>query len=312
MPSLMSFARKNIEKILTPFEQMDVLLLYGIVGEKLKKYLKGKELASKIWLPSGNIPYLIKRGSKLEPLFIEEFVDAITVEFLEVRAEKEFSSAKRDLTEAQKKVWNYFVPRKLADFFYATNGESAGRPVDRIFFDIDRGQDMSAEQAQEAARFFVQAIEEDEDVEKILGNKEPFVCWTGNSFHVFLFLDGPKPNSFYEKYFKYSKDEPEASFTGRWAKKVDDRVGFRVVGGHEKLQKSINIDPSQTPSGKLCRVPLGSLHMKDAKTIDGISVPIENKMLEDENLVEKLKKYSPKEVVERIESFAERLPKGFR
>ncbi|MGC9005380.1 MAG: hypothetical protein ACP5JC_02005, partial [Candidatus Micrarchaeia archaeon] len=266
MASLLSFAKKNQEKILAPFGQTDVLLLYGIVGEKLKKYLNGKELGSKIWLPSGNIPYLIKRGSKLEPLFIDEFVNAITIEFLETRAKKDFSSAKEELTDAQKKVWEYFVPRKFADFFYATNGEHPNRPIDRIFFDIDRGSDVSAEQAQEVARLFVRAIEEDRELEKVIGSREPFVYWTGNSFHVFLFLDKPKPNSFYEKYFRYSKDEPESSFTGRWVKEVSGQVKFKVSVGHEKLPNTVSIDPSQTPSGKLCRIPLGSLHMKDAKT----------------------------------------------
>ncbi|MGB9719027.1 MAG: hypothetical protein ACPL06_00325 [Candidatus Anstonellales archaeon] len=312
MASLLSFAKKNQEKILAPFGQTDVLLLYGIVGEKLKKYLNGKELGSKIWLPSGNIPYLIKRGSKLEPLFIDEFVNAITIEFLETRAKKDFSSAKEELTDAQKKVWEYFVPRKFADFFYATNGEHPNRPIDRIFFDLDRGSDVSAEQAQEVARLFVRAIEEDRELEKVIGSREPFVYWTGNSFHVFLFLDKPKPNSFYEKYFRYSKDEPESSFTGRWVKEVSGQVKFKVSVGHEKLPNTVSIDPSQTPSGKLCRIPLGSLHMKDAKTVDGISIPITTTMLENENLVEKLKKYRAKEVVNELETIAERLPRIFR
>ncbi len=74
----------------------------------------------------------------------------------------------------------------------------------------------------------------------------------------------------------------------------------------------MSIDPSQTPSGKLCRIPLGSLHMKDAKTVDGISIPITTTMLENENLVEKLKKYRAKEVVNELETIAERLPRIFR
>ncbi|MEM4195089.1 MAG: hypothetical protein QXY05_02180 [Candidatus Anstonellales archaeon] len=311
MPSLLDFVRKNPEKILKPFGHTDVLLLYGIVGEKLRKYLKGKELASKIWLPSGNIPYLIKRGSKLEPLFIHEFVDGITLELLEMRATMNLSSVKGELTDAQKKIWNYFVPRKLADFFYATNGEHPDKPIDRMFFDLDRGEGISSEQAQEAAKFFVQTIEEDREFEKLVGDIEPFVYWTGSSFHVFIFLDKPQPNSFYEKYFKFSKDMPEASFTGRWAKEVSKKVGFRVVGGHEKIPKTLNIDPSQTPSGKLCRIPLGSLHMKDARTVDGISIPIENKMLEKENLVEELRKYTPQKLIEELDAVAARLPKKF-
>jgi len=110
-----------------------------------------------------------------------------------------------------------------------------------------------------------------------MGNVEPSISWTGNSFHVFFFLDESKPNSFYEEYFMYSKHDPERNFTGKLTKKVDEQVEFKVAGGHEMHGNSVNIDPLQTPSGKLCRVLLGSLHMKDAKIIDGVSVPLKEK-----------------------------------
>ena len=313
MVSLLTFAKKNIDNIITPFGQTDVLLLYAIAAEKLKKYLNNRELASKIWLPKGHVRYLLKRGSKLEPLYVNELIAAVDLDFLEFRSREEhLKDAKDEITDLQNKVWQYFLPRKLADFFYVTNYENPGGEIDRIFFDIDQFKGMSASQAQETTRIFIETINEDKDLEKLLGNVEPFIYWTGNSFHVFFFLDHAEPNSFYEKYFQYSKNDPERNFTGKWAKKVDEQVEFRVVGGHERQGDSINIDPSQTPSGKLSRVPLGSLHMKDPDTVDGVSVPITEKMIYDENLASKLVNYRSKDIIERLDQFEKFLPETFR
>lgn len=313
MVSLLNFAKKNLEDLTTPFGQTDVLLLYSIAAGKLKKYLGDRELASKIWMPSGRKPPLLKRGSKLEPLFAHELEEAVTLEFLELRSKTEhLSSVKMDLTDLQVKVWQYFLPRKLADFFYATNHEGPGKEIDRIFFDIDRSNGMSAEQAQETTRTFVEIIKEDEELEILLGSLKPFIYWTGNSFHVFLFLDRLIPGSFYNNHFKYSKNDPERNFTGKWAKKINEQVEFTVVGGHERQGNSINIDPSQTLSGKLCRVPLGSLHMKDATTPDGVSVPISENRLYEDDLAPKLISYSPKDIIENLETLEMLLPKRFR
>lgn len=313
MVSLLTFAKKNIDNIITPFGQTDVLLLYAIAAEKLKKYLNNREVASKIWLPKGHVRYLLKRGSKLEPLYVNELIEAVDLDFLEFRSKEEhLKDAKNEITDLQNKVWQYFLPRKLADFFYATNYENPGGEIDRIFFDIDRFKGMSASQAQETTRIFIETIDEDKELEKLLGNVAPFIYWTGNSFHVFFFLDHAEPNSFYEKYFKYSKNDPEKNFTGKWAKKVDEQVEFKVVGGHERQGDSINIDPSQTPSGKLSRVPLGSLHMNDPDTVDGVSVPVPEKMLYDENLASKLVNYRPKDIIEHLDQFEKCLPKSFR
>ncbi|HML04332.1 MAG TPA: hypothetical protein VK426_01020 [Methanobacterium sp.] len=313
MPSLLKFAQNNMDKLITPFGETDVLLLYAITAAKLKKYLKDKELASKIWMPRGKIRFLLKRGSKLEPLYIDELVDAVDLEFLELRSKVEhLKDAKKELNDIQNKVWQYFLPRKLADFFYATNQEGPGKDIERIFFDIDRAEGVSAEQAHKATRLFIETIKEDKEFEKLMGNIEPSINWTGNSFHVFFFLDESKPNSFYEKYFQYSKKDPEKNFTGKWAKKVDEQINVKVMGGHERHNNSINIDPSQTPSGKLSRFPLGSLHMKDAKTIDGVSIPLNEKMLYDEDLTKKLVKYSPKDIIENLNQFEKNLPHKFR
>lgn len=313
MPSLLNFARKNLDNIVTPFGEIDVLLLYTVVAERLRKYLNDREIATKIWMTEGKIRYLLKRGSKLEPLYVDELIEAVDLDFLKLRSKEEhLKDAKVDITDLQNKVWQYFFPRKLADFFYATNHENPGREIDRIFFDIDRFRGISASQAQEATRIFIETIKEDEDFQNLLRDAEPFIYWTGNSFHVFFFLDIPQPNLFYEKYFQYSKKDPEQNFTGIWAKKVDEQVDFKVIGGHERHENSINIDPSQTPSGKLSRVPLGSLHMVDANTIDGVSVPITQKMLYDDNLADKLVNYRPPDIIENLDQFEKCLPENFR
>lgn len=313
MASILNFAKKNTDNIITPFGQTDVLMLYAIAAEKLKKYLKNRELASKIWLPKGYVRYLLKRGSKLEPLYVEELVKAVDLDFLELRSKEEhLKDAKNHITDLQNKVWQYFLPRKLADFFYATNHESPGGEIDRIFFDIDRFKGISAEQAQIATKIFVETIKEDKELPNALGDIDPFIYWTGNSFHVFFFLDHKEPNSFYEKYFQYKKGGPERNFTGKWAKKVDKQVDFKVLGGHERQGNSINIDPSQTPSGKLSRVPLGSLHMSDPDTVDGVSVPVTEKMLYDEDLWIKLANYRPKDIIENLNQFEKCLPEDFR
>jgi len=309
MESLLNFARKNLDNIITPFGKIDVLLLYAIVAESLSEYLTDHEIATKIWMPQKKVRYLLKRGSKLEPLKVNELIEAVDLDFLMLRSKEEhLKDAKKDITNLQYKVWQYFFPRKLADFFYATNYENPGGEIDRIFFDIDRSKEMTALQAQESTRIFVETIKEDQKFQRLFENPEPFIYWTGNSFHVFLFLNEHKPNIYYEEYFKYTKNDPEQNFTGKWAKKVNEQVDFKVIGGHERVGNSINIDPSQTPSGKLSRVPLGSLHMKDAKTIDGVSVPLTQKMLYDDNLVRNLKDYRPKDIIENLDQFEKLLP----
>ena len=101
------------------------------------------------------------------------------------------------------------------------------------------------------------------------------------------------------------------SFTGRWASELNKKFRFKVVGGHEKIKKGINIDPSQTPSGKLCRAPF-SLHMKNEKEVDGVAIPLEINDLNDKNLINKLKSYTPEKVVKEIDKLSKKLPKRFR
>ncbi len=299
------------DDVLRPYDQLDVLLLYGIVAKRLTNFLGDREVASRIWLPSGNIPQLLKRGSKMEPLTAEEISRAITPDFLRVRKEKEKLSEAQDLTEVQRKAWRYFVPRKYSNFFYATNHEGEGHSIDMLFFDLDRGANISAEQAREATSLFVDAVKNDDQFGEY-GFSEPFTYWTGNSFHVLIFAEDAKPHSFYEEHIRYTQSDPESSFTGRWASIVDEQIDFEVKGGHEKLESQLNVDPSQTPSGKLCRVPLGSLHMEDSKTVDGVSIPLTTSMLGQQGITEALSSYGPTDIVENLSEFHQRLPEELR
>jgi len=298
------------ENVTKPFGETEVLLFYGIVAQRMKKFLSGRELAAKNWLSS--MPYLIKRGSREPPLFIDEFCSSVTAEFLETRKKiKSLKDAKGKITKVQENIWNYFLPRKLSDFFYATNTENPGKPIDRIFFDLDRGSAVSAKQAQSVAKSFVETIRDDKELSALIGKPVIGIVWTGKSFHVFIFLNKKMPNSFYVKHFQYNKNRPAESFTGRWSEQVKKETKINVIAGHEKTGKALNIDPSQTPSGKLCRVPLSSLHMKDAKTIDGVSLPITEKLLNETGIVKELRGYMPGRVIEELDKLAARLPRQF-
>jgi len=311
MDSLLKFA-EDVDNIVRPHGVFDVLLLYGIVAPRLVKFLGGKEIASRIWLPSAGRGVL-KRGSDMTPLSVSELAEAVTPDLLEMRSRGELKAAEKDLTESQRKVWSYFVPRHLCDLFYATNNEGAGKPIDRIFFDLDRGRGITADQAAFATKAFVDIIREDSELAELLGGLvDPFVSWTGRSFHVFLFLDAKKPSAFYDEYFQYTKKDPLATYTGRWVQKLKEEAPFPVSGGHEKVEGTLTVDPSQTPSGKLCRVSLGALHMKDAQTVDGVSIPVTYSMLKEEHTGEKLAGYRPADVLNNLDELAGFLPERFR
>jgi len=118
------------------------------------------------------------------------------------------------------------------------------------------------------------------------------------------------PPTFYAKHFKFTKGSM-STFTEKWVAEVGKKVAVKVKGGHEKSANTINIDSSQTPSGKLCRVPF-SLHMKDAKTVDGVSIPLKLKMLGEPDLISDLNSYSPERVIKELDRLAKGLPEKFR
>ena len=295
---------KKTQNILEPFGRKDVLLYYTTVAKKLKKFLKNKEIATKIWLPNGF--FFLKRGSKDEPLYIQEF-SSVTKDLLELRSKFALKKARGKITKQQEKIWTYFPQNKLVDFFYATNNEGKGKAIERIYFDIDRGKGITAEQAQHVILALIRTIKKDKEFKKIIPLQKLFILWTGKSFHLYIMLKKNLPHNFYVKYLSYSKHKRLESFIGRWAEKIAKELKINVKGGHEKTAKTIVLDPSQTPSGKLARCPF-ALHMKNPKEIDGVSVPLNEKMLKDKNLITKLKSLTPDKVVKDLNNWAKNLP----
>lgn len=302
--SLRRFAT-NADDVLHPVDQLDVLLLYGLVAGANETYLGDRELAAKVHLPNG--PTLLNRGSDREPLTADELSSAVDESFLRTRDDAEDLEAARDrLTDAQVTVWQYFPPRTRSEFLYATNYEGEGKPVDRVFFDIDRGADVSAEQARDVTRAFVEFLDDDAGTREVI--ESMVISFTGNSFHVDLMLESAQPPDFYHDEVFTTESRQVDTITERGVDAVNDAVDIPVVGGHEKRPGEVNIDPSQTPSGKLNRVPLGSLHLADAETVDGISVPLTRDELRDDDLIDRLTAYTPERVVAELESLAEKLP----
>jgi hypothetical protein len=290
---------------LHPFGDLDVVGYYSRVAAKLAGFLKGKEMAAKVLVPKAPRPFL-NRGSYLPPLYSEELARGVDDAFLKARSGgRHLEDAKEGITPLQMKIWRYFPPRKLADLFYAVNGEK-GKLIDRIFMDIDRGGAASGEDAQLAAKSLVETINEDTEFSG-LAHFQPFAMYTGSSFHVYLMLEKPVGTDFYNRYVGYSKSDPLGSFVGRWAAIVKRKTGLEVSGGHEKLPGRIIIDPSQTPPGKLGRCPF-SLHMSGPSAVDGVAVPLEERMLGDRGLVKKLKEYTPEKVLKELDELAGRLP----
>lgn len=293
--------QNGYSSVLNQHGYLDVLPYYSSVAKYLTKFLKGREIATKTWLPGF---FFLKRGSKAKLFFIQDF-SAVNEKMLKLRS-GDLKSARSALTEKQALIWEYFVPRKLVDFLYATNNEKPGKPIERIFIDIDRGSGISSQQAQEVAKLLVEEIKKDKELAKLVKFKI-FIMWTGSSFHVYLLLSKLMPNSDYNKYFSYLKEKPLESFIGKWASEIQMKVKFKVSGGHEKISGGVNIDPSQTPSGKLARAPF-SLHIASTEKVDGIALPLAEKDLGDKNLVKTLKAYTPEKVLKEISKLAKKLP----
>ena len=75
------------------------------------------------------------------------------------------------LSPDQALVWYYFAPRRFVEFHYATNREGEGREINRVFYDIDRGRGVTAEDAIEVAALLAQAAMEDEQVSELVEGK---------------------------------------------------------------------------------------------------------------------------------------------
>jgi len=283
--------------------KFDILTYYSRIAPFLNSFLKGKELAVKTLIPNG--PRLLKRGTILPKLYINELNSKnITKQFIELRKTKHLKEVKPQLTKNQLKLWGYFIPRKYSELLYATNNETPGKKIDRIFFDIDR-VNLSPEKAQKITLELLTLIKKDKKFKKLVKFK-PIILWTGSSFHIYLLLNKKVSNSFYNKYIQYSKKDHLKNFTGIWINEISKHSHIKIKGGHEKTKGYITIDPSQTPSGKLARAPF-SLHLKDANTIDGICLPLSESQLKDKKLIKTLKSYTIEKVLKNIASLSKQL-----
>lgn len=279
--------------VLYPSRELDCLYFYWKVYPALKRFLQGRELASKTQLK--NFEFL-KRGTKDKPLFIEDF-SSLNEDFFKLR-KHHLDEARDKLTNKQQLIWQYFVPRKPVNFFYATNGEHPGGRIDRIFIDIDR-QENSSEDARKVCASLVNIIKKDKEFAKLLRFKI-FILWTGSSFHIYLLLSKNINLDFYNTYLSYGKGK-EKSFLNKWAKLVANETGINVKAGHERERNSIILDSSNTPSGKLARVPF-SVHISKGE-IDGISVPVSEKEIDNSRLIGKLKKLDADNVLKDLKSY---------
>jgi len=282
--------------ILRPYGQLDVLPLYAIVSSQLGAFLGDREIASRIWLKERT---LLKRGSQLPRLSVQEMAGKVSSGLLEVRAKMGLEEARPSLDSTEQKIWSYFPPRKLCDYFYATNHEGQGKEIDRIFYDIDRPKDMAHEKAREVTQLFLQEVIADDRFQQFLSGS-PFVAWTGSSFHIYLFLKKRQKHSFYLDQLQYTEKDPEKGFTAKWLQTVRKKTQIKVTAGHEKKPGIITIDPSQTPSGKLARSPLGSLHMSSYETVDGVSLPVEIDELQHPGLTQALEEYTPERLIDGL------------
>ncbi len=304
MASLMEYAKSSGD-VLRPHGDLDVLAYYGLIAPKLEAYLHGRELATRTWLPQGRIRSVMKRGSHGPPLYIRQLVRAVTPQMVNARAKyAHLEEGRNVLSPDQALVWYYFPPRRLVEFHYATNREGEGREINRIFYDIVRGRGITAEDAIEVAAVLAQAAMEDEQVRELTRGK-PFVSWTGSSFHLLLSLKEMQPARFYHDQIEYSGRG--RTLTDRLIDRVTKEAAVPVTGGNGRLPGHVTIDPSQTPSGRLCRVPLGSLQMSNAAAVEGVSVPLTMDMLRREE-VARLQRYTPRKIIDELDDLAKRLP----
>ncbi|GIU68718.1 MAG: hypothetical protein KatS3mg001_568 [Candidatus Pacearchaeota archaeon] len=284
------------KSLLYETSQLDCLSYYKNIFPKLKNFLKNREIATKIYLENYPLKFLVKRGSKDEPLFIDEL--KISKKFLELRKAKDLNDVKEKLSQQEIKIWHYFVPRKMIEFHYACNHEK-GEEIDRIFIDIDRSGKYTAEDSKKVTLELINQIRKDSELKKII-NFEIKIVWTGKSFHVYLFLKKKVNHKFYDLYFSWGKDKE--SFIEKWAEEISKKTNIPVEAHHERERGKIILDTSATPPGKLARSPF-SLHLNSNGEIDGISVPLSIKQLKDKNIIQKLQKLNVEEVIKNLNKY---------
>jgi len=287
--------RKEDKNILNKSEQLDCLSYYKEIFEKkksfLKKFLKDKEIATKIYLPEEEF-YLIKRGSKEESLYFSEI--NISDNFMKLRKSDDLKDVRNRVSKKQEKIWHYFVPRKMIEMHYACNNEK-GSKMNRIFIDIDPGKKFGAEEGRKVILELLKEIKKDGEFNKKFDFKTQ-VLWTGKGFHLYLLLKKEHSKKVYQKHFSWGEDKK--TFIEKWAKNISKSLKLKVKAGHERKKDKIILDTSATPPGKLARCPY-SLHLDEKGKLIGVCVPVKEKCLEDKNIIKKLKKLNLKKTIKK-------------
>lgn len=256
--------------------QLDCLSYYIKVLPKIKKFVGDRELATKTYVPKAIPPFILHRGSKDPALKASDI--KVTQAFLKKRVGKKLHQVEKDLSEKDQLVWRYFVPRKLVEMHYACNYEGAGKSFDRVFIDVDAGKGVDDTKYAAVVKQLLKEIRSDKTI-----SGQIKLIWTGKGIHVYLMLSGKKPHSFYDKYFAFGKN----TLTTKWAKAISEKTKVKTKAGHERTPNTVILDTSATPSGKLARVPY-SLHLSSKGVLNGVSVPIKEKDLDNLNSLKNL------------------------
>jgi len=274
------------EGILYSTGQLDCLSYYSKIFSKIKGFVGDRELATKTYIPESIPPFIVHRGSKDPKLTISEV--KITPAFLKMRVGKHLHDVEKELSEKEHLVWKYFVPRKLIEMHYACNYESPGKSFDRVFIDLDLGKGISEKDYVKVVKELLNQIKKDKQLKQIT-NFKTYLLWTGASVHVYLMLNKKLPHPAYEKYFSFRKD----TLTTKWANAISEKTKIKVKAHHERVPNAIILDTSATPSGKLARCPY-SLHLNSKGELNGVSVPIKEKDLDN---LGKFKNLTPDEAL---------------
>lgn len=252
--------------------QLDCLSYYSKIFSKIKNFAGDREIATKTFIPESPIPFIVHRGSDDPVLKIQDLLE-INSSFLKLRFHHKLHDVEKQLSEKQKLIWRYFVPRKLMELYYACNYENPGKPFDRVFIDIDAEKGTTEATYLKVIQQLLKEIKSDKELKK-LSSYKIYLLWTGMSMHVYLMLSKKLPYSAYEKYFAFTKD----TLTTKWANNITAKTKINVKAGHERKKGVIILDTSATPSGKLARLPY-SLHLNHKGKLTGVAVPLKEKDL---------------------------------
>ena len=291
--------------VLHPYGELDVLPYYGQISAKLTGFLHGRELASRVWTPRGRIPAVVISGSTSQPLYIEQMVRSVTLELIHARQSyKNLGDVIPILSPDQQLTWSYFPKRRYVGFYYNTNRIGPAREINRVLYAVDRCTGSTLTDALNVVRIFYELVISD-DRYPALFRGNPFVCWTGNSFQVMLFTRDLQPASFYRTHLEYTGKSH--TLTDHWVDAAARAGETKIAGGSQRRKGFVLINATNTPSGKLCPVPLGSLQLASAATLGGVSVPLTPDML-DRDVLSDLISYTPERILDELDELAARLP----